>query len=65
MSKATNRKTAAISTGQDSEEFAAASFGLPPELKAKVKTAAKDNDRPFAAQLRVIVKEWAAKQSAT
>lgn len=35
---------------------------LPADVKAKVIAEAKKVDRTFAAQLRLIVKEWAARQ---
>lgn len=41
-----------------------ASTELPADIHAKVAAAADANDRSFAAQLRVIAKEWAAKQPA-
>lgn len=40
----------------------AASTELPADVHAKVQKAASDNDRSFAAQMRLITRQWAAGQ---
>lgn len=41
-----------------------ASTELPADVHAKISAVANANERSFAAQLRMIAKEWAEKQTA-
>lgn len=47
---------------EESSDFVPASCGLPPDVHAKITKVADREERTFAAQLRMIAKEWAAKQ---
>jgi hypothetical protein len=49
----------------NANEMLPASCELPASVHAKVSAAASANERSFAAQLRLIAREWADRQPAT
>lgn len=51
-------------TTDDENDLEPASCGLPKDVHAKIVASAAANERTFAAELRKIAKDWAAKQPA-
>lgn len=63
MNPSTAKKPSGKKATQEAdEELIPASFGLPPDVHAKVVAEAEKEERTLAAQLRVIVKKWAESQ---